>query len=256
MLAEYRFLLSRRWLGLLAAAIVVALTCAALGRWQLHRLHARHLRNAVINHNLTSTPVPPQQLMAVGRSLPTSMQWRQVRATGHYDVAHELLVRNRTFEGAVGFHVLTPLVTDAGPALLVDRGWVPVGETATTRPDVPEPPAGTVTVIGRLRQSEPRQGGTPPHGQVNRISTRAISKTLPYPVYGGYAELVSQQPTPRNTPQALPPPEPSEGPHLAYAFQWFLFGSMALGGYVVLARREARDARGANPSRVAVRTEG
>ena len=49
---------------------------------------------------------------------------------------------------------------------------------------------------------------------------------------------------PGRAPQRLPPPEPSEGPHLAYAFQWFLFAALAPVGYVLLARREAEDRAG------------
>ena len=65
-------------------------------------------------------------------------------------------------------------------------------------------------------------------------------------MYGGYADLVREQPAPRQRAgRARPAPETSEGPHLAYAFQWFLFACLALGGYVVLARREAADRRAA-----------
>lgn len=250
MLATYRFLLSRRWLGLLAAAIAAAALCAALGRWQLDRLHQRHARNAVIEHNLGAAPVPAADLLRPGHPLPPGQQWRRVTATGRYDTGHELVVRNRTLDGAVGYHVLTPLVTEQGPALLVDRGWVPTAETAATRPDVPPPPSGEATVTARMRQAEPpKHGPAPPAGQVTRIAVATIARSLPYPVYGGYGELVAQDPPSRPAPTALPPPEVSEGPHLAYAFQWFLFGLMALGGYVVLARREARDLAAGRPGR-------
>ena len=99
-----------------------------------------------------------------------------MRTTGRYDAGHKLLVRNRPFDGQVGFHVLAPLVTAAGPALLVDRGWVPAGEDATVVPDVPAPPPGEVTVTVRLRPSEPASTtGTPPRGQVTRIDVSAIA---------------------------------------------------------------------------------
>jgi cytochrome oxidase assembly protein ShyY1 len=42
-------------------------------------------------------------------------------------------------------------------------------------------------------------------------------------------------------PVVVPRPELDEGPHLSYAVQWFTFGTIALVGFVVLARREARD---------------
>ncbi len=240
----YRFLLSRRWLGLLLAAIVVAAACVALGRWQLDRLAQRHDRNDLLSRNLDRRPLDPAELLAVGRGPRAGDVWTRVRATGQYDEDHQLLVRLRTLDGTVGYDVLTPLVTEKGPALLVDRGWLPRNEDATVSdlPTVPEPPAGTVTVTARVRPSEPRSTtGRPPAGQVSRIDVSEIATTLPYPVYGGYGELTSERPAPAEAPQPRPAPEPSEGPHLAYAFQWFLFAALALGGFVLLSRREAAD---------------
>jgi cytochrome oxidase assembly protein ShyY1 len=72
-------------------------------------------------------------------------------------------------------------------------------------------------------------------------------------VYGGYGEVTTERPEPRTTPIRLPPPEPSEGPHLAYAVQWFLFAGLALSGYVVLARREEADRRAVPEGRDRVR---
>lgn len=240
----YRFLLSRRWVGLLAVALLVALACVLLGRWQLDRLGQRHERNDLLRRNLTSAPVAPGDLLAVGREPAEGDQFARVRATGHYDEDRRLLVRTRPFEGQVGYYVLSPFVTDDGTALLVVRGWVPDGPTAESLPDVPPPPSGEVTVTARIRQSEPPSTtGTPPEGQVTRIDVPAIATTLPYPVYGGYGEVTAERPQLRDHPERLPAPEPSEGPHLAYAFQWFLFALLALGGYVLLARREEADLR-------------
>jgi cytochrome oxidase assembly protein ShyY1 len=139
--------------------------------------------------------------------------------------------------------VLTPLLPPDGPALLVNRGWVPIGATARTLPEVPAAPTGQVTVIARLRVSEPSDHKAAPlSGQVRRIDVPAIAATLPYDVYGGYGELVEQRPAAGSSPTTLPPPDPGLGPHLAYAFQWYVFALIALVGVVVLARREAREA--------------
>jgi cytochrome oxidase assembly protein ShyY1 len=255
----YRFLLTRRWLGLLVLALVVAAACVLLGRWQLHRLASRHANNDIINRAAAAHPVPPADLLSVHHDPPANREYSRVRATGHYDNAHRLLVRNRPFEGNVGFYVLVPLVTDDGPALLVNRGWVPAGESAVEVPPVPAPPRGEVTVVARVRPSEPASTtGTPPRGQVTRIDVADIRRGLPYPVYGGYGDLTREQPAPRKAPAKLDPPQTSEGPHLAYAVQWFLFACLALGGYVELARREAADRRaGTGPTRtVSVRIPG
>jgi len=238
----YRFLLSPRWLRLIAAALVVAAGCVALGFWQLDRFGQKRARSDLVHDNVAAEPVSPGSLLVVGRGLQAAEQWRRVVAHGRYDEAHQLLVRNRPLEGSTGYYVLTPLVTDDGPALLVNRGWVPIGATARTRPEVPAAPAGEVTVIARMRPSEPSDDkAVPLVGQVRRIDVPAIAATLPYDVYGGYGELVEQQPAAPTSPTALPEPDPGLGPHLAYAFQWWVFAVIALGGVVVLARREARE---------------
>lgn len=246
---SYRFLLSARWAGLLAAAVAVAAACVALGFWQIDRLEQRHDRNRLLERNHTMPPTPVDDLLDVGRAPAAADQYARVRASGRYDVGEQLLVRTRPFEGQVGYNVLTPLVTAAGPALLVNRGWVPGGPNATTPPEPPRPPAGGVTVTGRVRSSEPASTtGTPPPGQVTRIDVSAIAGSLDYDVYGGYVDLARERPRPAEAPELLPAPEPSEGPHLAYAFQWFLFAGLALGGYVVLARREAADRAAVDPA--------
>lgn len=258
--ARYGFLLSRRWLGLLALALLVAAACVLLGRWQLHRLEHKRAANHLVTSNTAARPVPASDLLAVDRGPGPGRLWRRVQATGYYDTARRLLVRNRPLDGEFGYYVLVPFVTDDGPALLVNRGWVANGENASTPPRVPAPPTGTVTVTARVRATEPASTtGTPPPGQVTRIDVSEIRKTLPYPVYGGFGQLASERPAPRRAPAHLPLPELSEGPHLAYTVQWWLFAVMALGGYVVLARREAADrdaAAGGRPEVVSVPVRG
>ncbi|HEX7186658.1 MAG TPA: SURF1 family protein, partial [Actinomycetes bacterium] len=151
---RYRFLLSRRWLGLLGAALLAAACCVALGQWQLDRLSERHQRNDLLERNLDARPSAPDDLLRVGHGPADGDVYARVRARGRYDRGRQLLVRTRPFEGRVGYYVLTPFVTDAGPALLLVRGWVPGGASAESLPDVPAPPAGTVSVTARVRPSE------------------------------------------------------------------------------------------------------
>lgn len=242
----YRFLLTRRWLGLLLVAVLVATACVFLGRWQFHRLGERHARNALLERNLDATPVAADRLLAVRLGPAPAEQYRRIRAVGRYDLSQQLLVRTRPFDGQVGFYVLTPLVTGSGTALLVNRGWIPDGPTSTAVPDVPPPPDGTVSITARVRLSEPASTtGAPPRGQVTRIDVPGIARTLPYDVYGGYGDLTAERPAPGVAPARLPAPGPSEGPHLLYAVQWLLFAVGALAWFIVLARREAADRRAA-----------
>jgi cytochrome oxidase assembly protein ShyY1 len=240
----YRFLVSRHWLGIFGAVVVFAVACGLLADWQWHRLEGRHAANHLISANLHAPATPAATALSVGHDPAKDREWLPVRATGHWDLSHQLLVRLRDYDGSVGFYVLTPLVTQAGPAVLVNRGWVSAGAGGTNVPRVPAPPDGTVTVTGRLRPTEPpATGAAPPRGQVTRIDVPGIARTLPYDVYGGFLELTAQVPKSAKAPHVIPAPEPSEGPHLLYAVQWVLFALMGFGGFIVLARREAADRR-------------
>jgi cytochrome oxidase assembly protein ShyY1 len=80
-------------------------------------------------------------------------------------------------------------------------------------------------------------------GQVTALDTQAIGDLLGVPVYEQYVELIDQDPPAGDVPRPLPAPEVSDGPHLAYAVQWFAFGVIAVGGWVALLRREHKDER-------------
>jgi cytochrome oxidase assembly protein ShyY1 len=240
--SSYRRLLRPSWLALCLAVLLLCGLFVRLGVWQLHRLHERRDANAVTSGNLNAAPAPAGDVLAVGRDVPKVQRWRTIEATGHYDVAHELLVRNRTFDSMPGYEVLTPLVTADGTAVLVDRGWVPPAATTTTRPNVPEPPSGEVTVVAYAMPSEHDRAGTigGPAWQVPRIDVAKIAPLMPYPIYGGYAQLVSQRPPAGNSPAVLSGPDLGEGPHLGYAVQWFSFAAIGVVGLVIFARLQVK----------------
>ena len=246
----YRFLLTRRWVGLHLLVLALIPAFFFLGKWQWGRFEERSATSARITANLAAAPVPIDRLDRPGATVPERDRYRLVTVTGRYDPAHELVVRRRTLNTRVGFHVVTPLVTPLG-AVLVNRGWVPAGATADAPPRVPAPPTGEVTVTGRLRPAETRENtgirnrSGLPAGQILLIDTPALAKGLPYGVFGGFVELTAQTPTAAEAPELLPPPDVGAGGglNLAYAVQWWLFIGIAVGGWALLVRREARDLR-------------
>jgi cytochrome oxidase assembly protein ShyY1 len=263
----YRFLLTRRWLTLMLIGILAVPACVQLGRWQLHRLHQAQARNDRIATNSAAPPVPLAELTTVGGRVDRGREWRTVLVTGHYDVEHSLLVRNRARDGAPGFQVLTPLITPDGPAALIDRGWLAAPDSGGL-PTVPQTPTDEVSAVGLLRPTEtqphrgPRDAADVPAGQVVRIDVPRIAATLPYPVYAGYVNLRTQQP-PAPVVNGSSAPDPNTLPgsetemlHRAYAWQWFVFAAIAPIGVAALARREAEDlvARPAPAPRTADRT--
>jgi len=238
----YRFLLRPRWIAFTIGIIALMVALVNLGLWQLRRLDERRSFNAIVTSRENAPVTDPAGLP----SDPQAAQWRRIQMTGTWEARGQVLIRDRSLDGEAGLHVVTPLAIAGGPAVLVNRGFIPI--TAQDRP--PAPASGTVTVVARVRVSQKRGtfGATDPAGgtlailnrvDVPRIQAQADLALAPY-----YVELVSEDPAPApDAPRPLPLPALDEGPHLSYAVQWFLFTVCAAVGWVVVVRKSAGGAR-------------
>jgi cytochrome oxidase assembly protein ShyY1 len=201
----------------------------------------------VVAANSQQAPVAVDSVLTAGQptsSVTDAQQWRQVTATGRYDAARQVLVRKRPLEGANGFWVVTPFHTASGSVLVVNRGWIAATGGAGAVQDVPAPPAGQVTLVGRVMPSELAPVPQPsdlPRGQVTDLDVALVGGAAD--VYPGSVVLVSSDPAQAAGLTPLPLPELSEGNHLSYAGQWILFALIAVGGFVLLVRRERDYAR-------------
>ncbi|MCL7497508.1 SURF1 family protein [Streptomyces sp. MCA2] len=245
----YRFLLSRQWVILTLVALVLIPVMIKLGFWQFHRHEHKVAQNQLIASSLAARPVPVTELTAPGRDLPHDDMWRTVTATGTYDTAHEVVVRQRTAadEQSIGYYVLAPLVLGDGRAVLVNRGWISAGNDLTKFPDVPAAPRGKVTVTGRMMADETsavsgiKDTRGLPARQIMLINSKEQTKRVGRPLLGGYIEQTGPEPS-GGKPELVPEPDhDSIGPHMAYAVQWWLFAAAVPVGWVILVRRERRD---------------
>jgi cytochrome oxidase assembly protein ShyY1 len=247
----YRFLLTPRWLALALVMVLVAVTMVFLGLWQLSRYHYRSDINTRIDAATAAAPEALADVLAtppaggVGAAPTHEATWSLVTVTGHYDPAHEILARARTLDGDVGFEVVTPLVLADGTAVLVDRGWLPATGGATEAPDTPEAPTGEVVVVGRVHAPESRSGAPEPFDDglaVRRIDPAKIQEAVPYPLYGAYLTLESQNPPADPAFTAIPPDHENAAMNAGYVVQWWAFALLTLVGYGYLAYRNAHSA--------------
>jgi cytochrome oxidase assembly protein ShyY1 len=238
----YRFLARPRWIGFAVLVVLTILGCLLLARWQWSRLDEREAKNAVVNQNIDQPAVSVSELLTPGAPLPASDEWRSVTARGEYDPDSTLLVRKRFYNGSTGLYVLTAVRGADGAALWVNRGWVPAGASARSDVTVPPTPEGEVTVTARMRQPEPASGRSTtgvPEGQIDRMDAATMTAAVDYPVYGGYGEVVAEEPAPPVAPEPIAAPDLGDGPHLSYAVQWVTFAFVAIIGWYVLIRKEA-----------------
>ena len=128
--------------------------------------------------------------------------------------------------------------------LWINRGWVAAVSPATATPTLPPTPAGTITVVARMRYTQSPRRFDPsdlPSGQIDLVDVPGISRDLGYPVYDAYGEAITETPAPASAPTPIPPPDVSDGPHLSYAIPWVTFALIAIGGAVIIIRKEAEE---------------
>jgi surfeit locus 1 family protein len=232
----------RLFTTLLAIALIAMLV--SLGRWQLHRAaEKRALFDSFAAAGAASRPIDLQ-----ATKLP---RYSRVEAVGHYDETRQVLIDNMVESGRAGYFAITPFALQGGGWILVNRGWVPLGQTRAARPAIPV--SGNSRVIRGRADNLPSPGIrmgvpaplAPPYPVVAAYPTRAeIAQLLKEADWSSAADLIlldADQPDGyvRNwAPPGFPPIR-----HIGYAVQWFAL-ALALGViYVVTNFRRTKGAR-------------
>ena len=241
----------RLLLNIAVLAAVAAMVTA--GFWQLHRLSERRDHNEKISERGQLPVVAVQDLVGSGDGYGggEDIEFRSVRAVGVFQADHQVLIRNRTYQGSSGFWVLTPLRLESGELVAVNRGWIPFGVGTGETPADFAPVSGQAAVIGLVRATVTAEGfqqSDPPEGvlaEMARPDLARLSQQLDSPSLPAYVQLQAQTPPAGDLPVPVPPPDLGEGSHLAYAVQWFVFATVAAVGYPLILRRLGRP--GAQP---------
>lgn len=237
----------RRLLLNIAVLLAVAAMITA-GFWQLHRLTERREQNSTVTNRSELPVVEIQTLVGIDDDydIGDDIEFRSVQALGIYQVEDQVLIRNRTYQGAAGYWILTPLRLQTGEFVAVNRGWIPHAAGIGAAPAEFAPAIGEVQVVGLVRttvtaeglqQSDPSSGVL---SEMARPDLARLSQQLDTPLLPVYVQLQAQTPPPGDLPVPVPPPDLGEGSHLAYAVQWFIFATIALVGYPLILRRLGR----------------
>ena len=241
----------KRWIAMGLLVVVLVVTFIQLGEWQLRRLDQRRDSNSTVQAH-ESLPAQPYSEVMTG-TVEDENQWYRVTATGTY-TGDQFQVRYRSLDGAYGSEVVAVLQTEQGDLLLVNRGFL---TRQPGHPDGQMPPtlSGTVSITGYVRRNErgDENAMTPHESQVRLINSDALGRSLGAEVINGYVSLIDSAPAESSDLLPLPSPDlTDEGPHLSYAFQWFAFTVIAVGGLGVLIRADVRDRKKARAKEAAV----
>ena len=228
-----------KWMVL---GVVVALIVAAfmsLGFWQLSRLEERRLNNVILTSRLERDPVTLSEVVASGLE-GADLEYTRVQFKGTAQPDLAVFVRSQTNRsGEAGHHQIVPVSLDDGSHVLVNVGWVPLGDLPADVPGL----GGEVSFTGFVRASQARQafGQEEADGQlveIRRVDLDRLSEQMPNPLVHVWVQLETPD-DPNRLPQPVSPPAVDEGSHLAYALQWFSFAAISVVGFFLLVRREA-----------------
>ncbi len=193
--------------GILGVAILVS-----LGNWQMRRLAWKEALLAEIESRLSA---PPVALPAAPD--PEKDRYLAVTLRGRIEPPALFVLTSREGEGP-GFRVISPLVTEGGRRVLLDRGFVP--ERARAR--VAEA-RGPLEVEGNLDWPREADSYTP---EPDRARGIWFARDVPRMAAELGTEPVLVVARRIDPPDAVVTPAPVDtasirNPHLGYAIQWY-----------------------------------
>lgn len=235
-----RALRQPKWIIATILVAMIAGVFIRLGFWQLDRRQTKQEMNAIGSARINADPVSLTSLLEETDGDLSSIEFRRVFVTGAYDPAEEVLIRSQVERGQAGFHVVTPLVLDQSDlGVLVNRGWVPLSMDQPPVEAAPEPGRTRVEGWVELTEMRPPLGPEDLPGELgvfNRVDIGRVGEQTEYNLAPVYVVETGE----RTTDLPIPVRQPDftdEGPHLAYAIQWFGFAIVLIVGFYFLFRR-------------------
>lgn len=230
-------------LAVLAMAGVVLFL--GLGIWQVQRLHWKLDLIARVEARLAADPVAapgPQDWAGLDAKRD---EYRRVTVSGTYLLNNETLVKAVTERGD-GFWVMTPMATDAGWTVLVNRGFVPGDRREAAYRQMPE---GPQVAAGLLRLSQPDgaflRANRPEEGRWYSRDTAAIAETQSLGTVAPYFIDAAAGPDAAALPVGGLTVVSFRNHHLQYALTWFAMAAGLAGASLYLGRQEWRNRRAA-----------
>lgn len=221
-----------RWLALTFTLLLIIYLFIRLSDWQFDRYDQRIKNNGQIMTALASTPVS----INGSNDLNNLDVWQKITVSGQYIDSQSKLIRKQYLESSLGFYVITPFEVSNEYRILVNRGWIPIGDSANSVQVIPPAPSGKVEITGYVRNFEtPRKN--PEDLPANQINYLDPSLFLEINDSQNYVQLGLSNPKDLNVAK-IPLPELSNGPHLSYAIQWILFALLLPIGWYILLRSE------------------
>jgi surfeit locus 1 family protein len=233
----------------LAVGLFLFAGFVGLGVWQLKRLTWKLDLIARVERRVHAAPVDspgPDSWPSITR---VAYEYRHLQLSGQFAQGSDTFVQAVTVKGP-GFWMMTPLRSDAGFVVLVNRGFVPQGWRPSP-PGVVARENPRVRITGLLRMSEPNGAflrANRPLGdrwysrdvaEIARV--RGLARTAPYFIDADATPLGGGWPLGGLTVIHF------RNSHIVYAFTWFSLAAMVALWGVRAVVEDARELRFGTP---------
>ena len=216
------------------------LVLLGLGTWQMQRLA---WKEALIEEREAGRAMPAKALPAdlATATDAKAFDFRTVTVKGVFRHDLEQRFGAKARSNRLGHHVLTPLVPAAGPAVLIDRGWIPADKAdPASRPDGQLEGEVEISGIARYRDADRPGWFTPENdpagGHWYHYDLDAMEQTL-----GMELSPVVVEADDAANPGGLPIGGRTEiklaNNHLQYAITWYGLAVALIGVYIVFRRQ-------------------
>jgi surfeit locus 1 family protein len=232
--------------GMTALTACVLALLVGLGVWQLKRLAWKEGLIAHIEARSTAAPITLRQAVEVARNGDAS--YLRVRVEGRFLNDKERYLYALS-DGTPGWEVITPLATDGGDRVLVDRGFVPDAlRDPASRPQGQT--EGVVAVTGLVRASETKDTFTPDNDPARnrwfwRDLTGMAGSMFPEGATGAAPFLLAAERSdvPGGWPQGGQTRLALSNNHLQYAITWFALAFCIVVIYAFYVRSRLREGK-------------
>jgi surfeit locus 1 family protein len=226
---------------LTACAAFAFVALLGLGTWQLYRLQWKLDLIERVESRVHAAPVTAPGPERWPQITAASDEYRHVRLTGTFLNDQATKVQAVTELGS-GYWVLTPLRTEDGNLVLINRGFILPGTIEQ------DPPAGIQTVTGLLRISEPGGGflryNDPVHNRWYSRDVQAIAAAHGLQHVAPYFIDADAGPPSGADPARHPVGGLTviafSNHHLGYAFTWYALALMVAGAWFRVFREHQR----------------
>jgi len=223
------------------AVLAAMLMLLGLGTWQMQRLAWKEALIAEREAGLAMPPAPLPQDFKGGDDA-KAFDFRTVTVTGIFRHDLEQFFGAKARGNVLGHHVLTPVVPADGPAVLIDRGWVPADKVdPALRADGQIEGEVRVRGIARYRAADRPGSFTPENDPAKRRWYHYDQEAMAAALGTELSPIVVEADETAN-PGGLPIGGRTRitlsNNHLQYAITWYGLAVALIGVYIVFRRQQ------------------